>query len=157
MTNEDHNKYLSYSFLAYAGINFLSIVFIFGIMFAALLSDGAHSVAFFVMAFAMLFVTAIFTLPSAIAGWAGLKKKPWARVAGIVASITSVTNLPLGTLAGIYGLWFYFSNAWRDVYGDFEYVQRGELPDAEDFKRWEADAARCEDQRERVPPQGDWR
>lgn len=105
----------------------------------------------------MIFMMALFTLPAAIAGWAGLKKKSWSRNIGIVASITSVTSFPLGTLAGVYGLWFYLSDAWKEVYEDKEYIQRGELPGKEVFERWEMEADRYEREQERVPPVGDWR
>jgi hypothetical protein len=38
-----------------------------------------------------------------------LRFRPWARTAGTVLSIFNLVNLPLGTIAGVYGLWVLMS------------------------------------------------
>ncbi len=47
----------------------------------------------------------VLSLPSLVGGWGLLKFKPWSRVVMIVVSALHLLNLPLGTAAGIYGLW----------------------------------------------------
>jgi len=69
------------------------------------------------MAF-MTVIYGIFILPSAIAGYALLKKKSWARIASIIAAVVGAMNVPIGTAAAVYALWFFFGENWKEVYGD---------------------------------------
>ena len=158
LDSSDHNKYLSYAFLGYGALSFLWLGFVFLMFLSSLFgSPGAPPTVVFVVGFAMILMLAFFTLPSLIAGWAGLNEKSWSRTIGIVASVMAVTSFPFGTIVGIYGLWFYFSDAWKEIYEDKEYVARGELPGKEVFDRWEMEAERYQREKEPVPPQGDWR
>ena len=64
----------------------------------------------------MIFYTllgAIFVLPMALASWKMLKRRRNARLWGIIAAILVATIIPLGTMFGIYGLWFFFSAEGR--------------------------------------------
>ena len=47
--------------------------------------------------------------PSVVIGLGLLRFRPWARTAGTVLSIFNLANLPLGTIAGVYGLWVLMS------------------------------------------------
>jgi len=51
-----------------------------------------------------------------VAAWALLKKKPWARVAGIVGAVVSAMSVPFGTAACVYALWFFLGEHWKEVY-----------------------------------------
>ena len=59
---------------------------------------------------------AIFVLPMALASWKMLKRRRNARIWGIIAAILVATIFPLGTMLGIYGLWFFFSAEGRRFY-----------------------------------------
>ncbi len=47
----------------------------------------------------------IFSLPSLLTGYGLFTYKPWARIVGIVLSAISLIFIPIGTIAGAYGLW----------------------------------------------------
>ncbi len=61
-------------------------------------------------------INLIFLSPNFVAAYALLKRKPWARIAGIVAAALSAMNVPLGTLAAVYSLWFFCGDQWKSVY-----------------------------------------
>ncbi|HWR51579.1 MAG TPA: hypothetical protein VN428_10760 [Bryobacteraceae bacterium] len=50
-------------------------------------------------------VMLVMSVPVILTGWGLLNFKPWARVLGIVVSAFQLLNIPIGTAAGIYGLW----------------------------------------------------
>ena len=50
-------------------------------------------------------------LPPALASWKLVKRKPGARLWGILAAIVVLPVFPLGTALGGYGLWFFFTTA----------------------------------------------
>jgi hypothetical protein len=61
-------------------------------------------------------LAAIFVLPMALASWKMLKGRRNARRWGIAAAILVATIFPLGTMLGVYGLWFFFSAEARRFY-----------------------------------------
>jgi hypothetical protein len=57
------------------------------------------------------------TVPSVVAGYALLKRRRWAKVAGIVAGVTAATSFPVGTAVAVYTFWFLFSDVGKQLYG----------------------------------------
>jgi hypothetical protein len=122
VTNEQHNRYIGYAFLAYGGFQLLMLLFI-GIMLFAMFSlpgrPGAPGPPMeflgFFFGFMLLFQLA-FTAPSFIASYGLLKKKSWARIASIIAGVMAAMSVPFGTAACVYALWFFFSDNWKEVY-----------------------------------------
>ena len=51
----------------------------------------------------------LMSIPDIIAGIGLLERRPWARILGIVLSILGLLHFPLGTIAGVYGLWVLFN------------------------------------------------
>jgi hypothetical protein len=49
------------------------------------------------------------SLPGVVVGVGLLRRRPWARIAGIVLSIIELMMIPFGTLVGVYGLFVLFS------------------------------------------------
>jgi hypothetical protein len=49
------------------------------------------------------------SLPGVVVGVGLLRRRPWARIAGIVLSIIELMMIPFGTLIGVYGLFVLFS------------------------------------------------
>lgn len=125
MTNEQHNKYIAYSFFAYAGFQLFWLL-VMGLFFAFFFGsmpsrpgEPEMPFAFFGIFFAFMVVfQLIFTAPAAIAGWAMLKQKPWARIAGIVGAVMAAMSVPIGTAACVYALWFWMGDNWKEVYSD---------------------------------------
>ena len=163
MTAEDHNKYLSWAFLAsgvfqagvigLAGI-FVALAFLLG---APSPSDGLDVLILGIMA-AVLSFNLLLTVPNFVAYYAISRKKPWARVSGIVAAAFGLMNMPLGTLAGAYSIWFFSGDTWKSVYhgqngltGEY----RGQL----EARPLSGDRAPAEDPAYTyyTPPPPDWR
>jgi hypothetical protein len=129
MTPEEHNKMLGICHLVYGGLHTLltfALLLFFFFFFAAiaqttptkpddpplefLLSIGA---GFFIFIF---LVTTLFTVPALIAGYALLKRKPWARMASIIAAVFEAMNVPFGTAVCVYSFWFMLSEQGKQLY-----------------------------------------
>lgn len=50
-------------------------------------------------------VILILSIPGIIVGIGLLKVRPWSRLFGIILSVISLINFPIGTVLGVYGLW----------------------------------------------------
>ena len=59
----------------------------------------------------------IVSLPAFVAGYALLRKRAWARLIGIVASVTAFINIPIGTMVSVYSLIFLLDTDAGDLYG----------------------------------------
>ena len=122
MTNEQHNKYLAYTFFGHAGFQMLMLLFmaaIFSIVFFIPEEPGKPEPPREFFAIMIAFVSVfylIFTLPSVVAGYALLKRKSWARLASIIAGVVSAMNVPVGTAACVYSLWFFLGDNWKEIY-----------------------------------------
>lgn len=134
MTNEQHNKFIAYVFFAHAAFQLLMLVFmaaIFSIVF--LIPDEPGKPAppreiFALMIGVMTIFQMVFIAPSAIAGYALLKRRAWARTASIVGGVIAAMNVPIGTAACVYALWFFFSDNWREIYPSESGSLRDERP-----------------------------
>lgn len=124
MTPDQHNKYVGISQLAYAGLQLLVLVFamvFIGMMIAQVdsqpqsTSDDPFAWFLPIMAIAMLLNIAL-AIPPIIAGYALLKRRPWAKIAGIVGGAVGVMNFPLGWALAAYTFWFLFSDVGRQIY-----------------------------------------
>jgi len=128
MTGADHHKILAIGFAAFAAILFFTFLLLalvsvgvfvaLGITFANESGDpnqagvGILGVIFTVIFYGGLGLVCV--LPIAMASWQMLKRRPRARVWGIIAAIVLLPIIPLGTMLGVYGLWFFFSAQGRN-------------------------------------------
>ena len=119
MTPDQHNKYVGTCHLVYAGLQLLVLVFamVFIGMMIAELDKFDVPLPWFVpiMAIAML-LNIVLAIPPIIAGYALLKRRPWAKTAGIVGGAVGVMNFPLGWALAAYTFWFLFSDVGRQIY-----------------------------------------
>ena len=129
MTNEEHNKYIGWAFLAHGAFQTLMMLLLFAFFAMIFTLPGRPGspgppVALFAAVFGFVFVIQFaFTLPSFIAAYGLFKKKHWARIATIVAGVLSGMNMPIGTAACVYGMWFFMGENWKSVY-----PEEGTLP-----------------------------
>src|SRR5256885_16600999 len=95
MTTDDHNKVLGILHLVFGGAQALGLLF-FAIFFIPMMIFASNAprhgstdpgMAFFsvMMAF-MGFLMLLFTLPPLLSGYGLLKKKSWAKTAGVVTA-----------------------------------------------------------------------
>ena len=125
MTPEEHNKYVGISNLAYGAIHVLLMI-VMGAFFMAVIrglitrdaagGDAPPASFFGGMMIFVVTINLIFAIPSFVAGYAFLKRKPWAKIAGIVAAVLSSFRVPFGTAVSIYTFWFLFSTPGRILY-----------------------------------------
>ena len=130
MTVIEHNKILAIGFGAFAVILAFTILLLMlvslgvfvalGISFANETGDSNQAgIGILGGIFAIIFYVllgVIFVLPMALATWKMWKRRRNARIWGIVAAILVLPIMPLGTMFGIYGLWFFFSGEGRRFY-----------------------------------------
>ncbi len=122
MTPQDHNKVLGIMHLIYGGffalmtVLMLFLFVIMGISLSGISQDpNAPPVGFIVAIMGFVVVLyGLLSIPSLIAGYGMLKRRSWARVAGIVASVLSAISFPFGTALCVYSLWFLFGDAGKD-------------------------------------------
>ena len=142
MTSEQHNRYVAYSFFAFAGFQgfwLLIMMLWFFVFFSFGPGNGDPGFPPVMMAVMLAFMSVfflLFTVPALVAGWAMIKKKPWARVAGIVGAVFSAMSAPVGTAACVYSLWFWTSDRWKEVYelGTADQASTPGLPGGEEFR-----------------------
>lgn len=164
MTNEEHNKYIAWAFLANGVFQSVMLAFVlifmyFWLRFAPGGDDFPVALFAVILGFAGI-INLILLSPNFIACYALLKRKPWARIAGIVAAALSAMNVPLGTLAAVYSLWFFCGDQWKSVYpevagtGRVDPLQIAPAPETkwEGYTRDEEGAYVY-----RTPPPPDWR
>ena len=134
MTVIEHNKILAIGFGVFAAIfafTFLLLIVVSLGVFVALgitltnetgnsnqagigILGGVVAVIFYGL------LGVIFVLPTALATWKMWKRRRNARIWGIIAAILVLPIMPLGTMLGIYGLWFFFSAEGRRFYSSVE-------------------------------------
>ena len=162
MTPEEHNKYISWTFLANGLFQSSIVLLAYGLLFAFFVffpppGDDLPA-AFFTAVFGLaLLINLAFLSPNFVAYYALKNRKPWARVASIVAAFMSAMNFPIGTGACIYSLWFFFGEEWKKVYPENPAAAQRYLPQTAESK-WQGRYVREDGEvvyRESQPP--DWR
>ncbi len=120
MTPEEHNKYISWTFLANGLFQGTMLLVIFGFVISMFLfgpPDDGFPQGFFAIIFSfILLINLAFISPNFIAYDALKNRKPWARVASIVAAVFAATNVPIGTASCVYALWFFVGEEWKSIY-----------------------------------------
>jgi hypothetical protein len=130
MTGVEHNKILAIAFAAFAAIFFITFLLLalvsvgvfvgLGITLANESGDPNQAGIGLLGAIVTLIFYGVLGLfgvvPPALASWKMLKRKPRARLWGIIAAIVVIPIIPLGTMLGIYALWFFFSTPGRNFY-----------------------------------------
>jgi len=167
MTLEEHKRLLGILHLVYGGAHgllALVLVIAFGVP-AALIVGGAAGgdaaplviVVLFALLLGLLFGL-LFIIPPLVAGYGLLKHKRWARTASLVASITELLNVPVGTALAVYNFWLLFGHGARPG-GAFVCGVPGHPPLGEATARPASGAFGPEREHEYVPPRQppDWR
>lgn len=161
MTNQEHNKYLGISFLVHGGIQLLLTLFImaiFGLFLGAEPGRGGPPIAFFLIVGAVMFMfQLVFTAPALVAAYALLKRKTWARTAGIVGAVMAGMSFPIGTAVCVYALWFLLGEGGKEIYPQTSAGAPAALPHRGEYIPWEEQARRAEREKAPPPTPPDWR
>ena len=154
-TPEQHNKYLSWAHLGYAGISALFMLAMMVFMIAVLrLDPNGPPTAFIMLMLAFMSIMfSIMIVPSIVAGFALRKRKRYARTWSIIAGVTAAMQAPFGIAVCIYTFWFLFSEPGKTLYDN---PQRT-LPEAR-FTPWPVNKTAAKEEQYRPPPSPpDWR
>jgi hypothetical protein len=125
MTAKEHNKLVGIFLMVNGGLQVFSgiiVGLIYGGMGAAFLStarrDNEQFLGSFMIIMAIIIVPIVLAFGGLflLAGWKMLKEKAGARNWGIAASIVALLGFPLGTVLGIYGIWFLFGEEGKRFY-----------------------------------------
>jgi Ca2+/H+ antiporter len=125
MTAKEHNRLAGIFLMAHGGLQMVVMIFIgliYGVIGSAMLIGGKKGeeqmvgAIFIGMIVLLVILSLVFALPQFIAGYKLFKEKANARTWGIVGSIISCLSFPLGTAAGVYGLWFLFGDMGKQFY-----------------------------------------
>ena len=125
MTAKEHNKLVGIFLMAHGGLQTFAILIvglIYGGIGIAMLLGGRKNeeqvvgIVFIVMILVLAIVGLLFILPQLLGGYKIFKEKSNARTWGIVGSILCCLSFPLGTGAGVYGLWFLFGDEGKRFY-----------------------------------------
>ena len=113
---ETHVKVLAILYLVFAALSVLAglgILLITGAV-SGIVGAAAPTDAHLAIPFIRLGGTAaavfcfVWAVPGFVVGAGLLKRRPWARILGIVMSALSLMHVPFGTALGVYGLWILF-------------------------------------------------
>lgn len=136
MTAKEHNKIVGILLMAHGGLQALVMIFlglIYGGIGTMILATGKKDekfvgLIFIVMIFILGFFFLLFIIPQIWGGWKMIKEKPGAKTWGIVGSILSLLNFPLGTAVGVYGLWFLFGEMGKSFYSGMTGSSSSSMP-----------------------------
>jgi hypothetical protein len=164
MTPQDHNKVIGIMHLIWGGFNALTLLILvpFFLLFMGVIGsapDAPPGMGIFFGFFGLLmaFIALVFGIPPVVAGYAMLKRKSWARVAGVISACLCGFSFPFGTALCVYSLWFLFSEGENFYRAPDAGVWRGSLRDANTFD-WQTRSASDARQKTDAPPQPpDWR
>lgn len=124
MTAKEHNRLVGIFLMIHGGLQAL-VMLVLGLIYGvigglmAAIGKGEEQVVGVVFIVAVVFLiifSFLFIAPQIIGGWKMFKEKPNAKIWGIVGSILSCLHFPLGTAAGVYGLWFLFGDLGKQIY-----------------------------------------
>ena len=124
MTAKEHNRLVGIFLMAHGGLQavvFVILCLVYGVMGVAMFATARGEEKFVGLVFVgmvvfMVVLGSIFVLPQVLGGYKLWKEKPTARTWGIIGSIVSCLSFPLGTAAGVYGLWFLFGEMGKQFY-----------------------------------------
>ncbi|HMT08432.1 MAG TPA: hypothetical protein PKA82_10540 [Pyrinomonadaceae bacterium] len=127
MTAKEHNRLVGIFLMAHGGMQALVMLIlcvVYGAIGIAMMAGGGGrkgeaafvGVFFIIMVVVLAIVAALFCGSQILGGYKLFKERPNARTWGIIGSIVSCLSFPLGTAAGVYGLWFLFGDLGKQMY-----------------------------------------
>ncbi len=115
MTPQDHSKVIGIMHLIWGGFNALTMLIMvpFFLVFAGVIGSDPTAppevkTIFGLLGGLFVVLALLFGIPPILAGYAMLKRRRWARAAGIVAACCEALSFPFGTALCVYTFWFLF-------------------------------------------------
>ena len=124
MAPNEHNRLVGIFLMAHGGLQafvFLILCIVYGIIGAAIMGGGRGDermvgIVFVLMVVFLAIFAVLFAGSQILGGYKMYKERANARTFGIIGAIVSCLSFPLGTAAGVYGLWFLFGEEGKRFY-----------------------------------------
>jgi hypothetical protein len=91
-------------------------IFFFGTALITLIPEANQDVPPFVALLPAVFGTfialiiAVSAVPSLVAGYGLLQRRPWSRIAALIVGILNLPGIPFGTAVGVYAIWVFLQD-----------------------------------------------
>jgi hypothetical protein len=133
MTAEEHNQTLATLHFIYGAMHGLGLVALVLLVFVSWIAlPGANpSPTVWLVFLGLTFVVSLFVVPPLVVGYGLLKRRRWAKPAGVASAVISLINIPIGTALSIYTFKFFRSKGGARLYGgEASATSEGELQNA---------------------------
>ncbi|MCE9672936.1 hypothetical protein LY474_34530 [Myxococcus stipitatus] len=109
---DNHRRILGICFILTNALSLVAAVFAFGAFSigSSILHESTPTqdlTLFWLLAGLGVGCLLLMGLPGIIAGVGLLKRRRWSRLLSLIVGAIGLTNVPFGTLLGIYAIWFY--------------------------------------------------
>jgi hypothetical protein len=115
-----HIKLLAALYLVWGAMGLLALLVLVILMFVgtslAALEEPKAGLILGTLAFIVIMIAAIASLPNVIAGLGLLRYREWARILTLVLCFVHLPAFPLGTALGGYGIWVLFQAEVVDIF-----------------------------------------
>lgn len=127
MTAKEHNKLLSIFFFVYTALTFLggtfgAIIYIAAgaVVYSNPTIYDSSSLGVFVIILSIIIGVLVLLLCGfyGFSAWKMYKEQKSGRTLGIICSCIFLLGIPLGTILGVYGLWFLLGEKGKQFYSD---------------------------------------
>lgn len=126
MTSAQHHKIIAFSLVTHSLVVGLAAILFSYPFFENLLKNIYYGDGIQQMVGASVILLAILyggfflflILPQLIGGFVMLIRKKPSKTAGIIAAIFALVTIPVGTIIGIYSLWFFMSEKGKRFYAE---------------------------------------
>lgn len=115
MTTLQHNKYLALAHVAYGVLNVVLMAAVTAWFLAT--AGTREETVFLVIGLSVVNgFNLIYTLPSFVAGYALLRRRPWARGISLAGGALAAMYFPFGPFVCAYSFWFMFNAPGKALY-----------------------------------------
>jgi hypothetical protein len=115
-----HIKLLAALYLVWGAMGLLALLVLVILMFVgtslAALEEPKAGLILGTLAFIVIMIAAIASLPNVIAGLGLLRYREWARILTLVLCFVHLPAFPMGTALGGYGIWVLFQAEVVDIF-----------------------------------------
>jgi hypothetical protein len=107
---DQHRKVLGVLYLVFGALWAIGALVLLGLFVGGVIhpDDAEERLAFRTMGVALVMLLAVLAAIGISGGVGMLKRRAWAKVPVLIAGLASLFHFPIGTILGIYTLWFWF-------------------------------------------------
>ncbi len=146
MTSKEHNRLVGIFLMGHGALQLLIMIavsIIYAVIGSAMVLGSRRSeeqfvgIFMFVAIFIVAAMSVILVAPQIIGGYKLWRVRANELKWGIVGSVLSCLSFPIGTAAGVYGLWFLFGDEGKNLYFGPPARQPVEIPSPPPPNSWQ--------------------